>query len=176
MIRSEEKTETGGPQIVEFGPFRVIGMSYKGKNENKEITELWGGPNGFITRVKEVETPETTDFSVGLCRCIPGVTDGSFEYIAGLPAKDDAPIPNGMVEANIAFGTYAVFPVESLDVLGDAWPKAYTWFESHPEWEGYCTPEKCDCENHPSFELYPADFGKDGKLFIYIPIHKKGEE
>ena len=90
------------PKIVEFGPYRVIGMRYAGKNEHGEIPALWHGEGGFVFRFSEIKTLPGADISFGLCRCLPGVTDGSFEYIAALPATSDALIPEGMVEAKSA--------------------------------------------------------------------------
>jgi predicted transcriptional regulator YdeE len=160
------------PQIVEFGPYRVIGVRYAGKNENAEIKALWD--NSFLPRISEIVKPGTGEkIAFGLCRCLPGVTDGSFEYIAAAPASADAPIPDGMVDVQIAACTYVVFPVESLSAIMHAFEQSCSWLESHPEWEAYCSPAGCDCATHPGFELYPESFGVDGKLFVYIPIKKK---
>lgn len=159
------------PQLVEFGPYRVIGTRCVSKNENGEFSAMW--EKDFLPRLREIAALPGADFLVGLCRCLPGVTDGSFEYIAAMPAAADAPIPEGMVEAQIAAATYAVFPVAGLANIMQAWGELGPWLESHPEWEGYCTPAGCDCETHPGFELYPATFSQDGKLFIYLPVRKK---
>lgn len=166
------------PQVVEFGPYRVIGMRYVGKNEQGEIPAMWGGETGFVARMGEIKTPAGCPcISFGLCRCLPGATDGSFEYIAALPATPDAPIPAGMVEARIAGGSYVAFPVASLAELMPAWGQLGAWLAAHPEWQAYCgdpVAKTCDCENHPTFELYPAQFATDGKLFIYMPIRPRG--
>lgn len=170
-------TTATNPEIVQFGPTRVIGLSYIGNNENQEIPRLWDGENGFISRFGEVQSPPDAKWqdtgrhpAFGLMRCVPGATDGTFEYIAAAPATIDAPIPDGMIEATIPAGTYAVFPVSSLAELPQAWPVVYDWQNAHPEWAGYCDSESCDCANHPAFELYPPDFGDHGQLFIYLPV------
>lgn len=172
---------TTTPEIIEFETCRVIGMSYVGKNENKEIPALWDSENGFLRRMGEVVSPPAAKWkgtdrhpAFGICRCFPGATDGSFEYIAAVPATADAPIPEGMVEATIAAGTYAAFPVPSLDALHAAWQAVGEWQKAHPEWVGYCDNEGCDCVNHPAFELYPPDFGDQGQLFIYVPVRAGG--
>lgn len=154
-------------ELVEFGPYRVIGCRCAGKNENGEFSLLWGD---FLQRMPEVVKPEGADFSVGLCRCLPGVSDGSFEYIAAVPATADAPVPAGMVEVQVAAATYVVFPIASLADIMRGWEQVGPWLESHPEWEGYCGPAGCDCATHPSFELYPSTFPQDGKLYIYMPV------
>ncbi|MGE5532587.1 MAG: GyrI-like domain-containing protein, partial [Bacteroidota bacterium] len=169
---------TSEPHIVQYGPSRVIGLFYRGKNENREVPGLWDGENGFLSRMGEVVQPEGAYYldsgrhpAYGLCRCIPGATDGTFEYIAAVPAAADAPIPEGMIEALIPAGTYLVFPVAGLDKLPEVWNASHEWMGAHPEWKSYCTgPEDCDCANHPNFELYPPEFGVDEKLFIYLPV------
>lgn len=164
------------PEIVEFGPYRVIGMRYAGKNEHGEIPALWHGEGGFVFRFSEIKTPPGADMSFGLCRCLPGVTDGSFEYIAALPAACDAPIPDGMVEAKIGKATYAVFTSPTLADIFQAWQDAMKWCEEQSEWQCYCDVADtgiCECAEYPSFELYPADFGETNRLYVYIPIRPK---
>jgi len=168
---TQDSEATQGPRLVEFGPYRVIGARYAGKNEHGEMTALW--ERDFLPRMGEVEMLAGTPCAFGLCRCLPGATDGSFEYIAAVPAPADAPIPAGMVEARIAAATYAVFPVAGLAAVMEAWGAIGPWLEAHPEWEGYCGPDGCDCATHPGFELYPPTFSADGKLFIYVPVRKK---
>jgi predicted transcriptional regulator YdeE len=164
------------PEIVEFGPYRVIGLSCIAKNENGEFAALWGGENGFVSRMSEVKLPEGDRFSVGLCRCVPGVTDGSFEYVAASPATADAPIPDGMIEARISACKHAVFTVNGLAEIMAGWEQVGKWLASQSEWATYCTVAEggeCDCVNHPFFELYPSDFGTRGVLYIYVPIKSK---
>lgn len=172
----EDREKAIEPEIIEFGPYRAIGMSYTGKNEDGEIPELWQGENGFMSRMNEIDALEGQPMAFGICRCLSGATDGSFEYVAAIPAKPDSAIPDGMIEANVAAGTYAVFPVPSLSDLY-IWNVASKWVEAQTEWEGYCNPlgnGNCDCFEHPAFELYPPSFPIDGKLFIYMPIHRIG--
>lgn len=162
------------PVVKEFGPYRAIGMNYKGKNENQEIPSLWSGPDGFISRMKEVKPYNGPFMSFGLCRCIPGATDGSFEYIAAVPAADDAEIPEGMIEVQIPRCSYIVFPVRNLGELSQTWNATQGWFAAQSEWETYCGPTQgCDCANHPFFELYPAEFNGSNEMFLYSPVRKK---
>lgn len=157
------------PRIVEFGPYRTIGISCVGKGA-ADFVAVWDAESGFLARMCEVDAAPGTDFAVGMCRCVPGVADGSFEYIAARPAGPDASVPKGMIEAPIAGGTYAVFPVAGLDDLMRGWNATREWLEAHPEWDSYCNEQSCDCANHPSFELYPPGFTPEGELFIYIPL------
>lgn len=166
----EANTQAGPePQIIEFGPYRAIGMSENGKGD---FAALW---ERFMPRVGEITMPAASAFSFGICRCLPGATDGKFEYVAAIPAAADTQIPEGMIEVPITACTYVVFPVASLAELPGKWEQSFKWFAEHPEWQGYCHPDNCDCANHPSFELYPADFSSNGKLFIYLPIQPVSE-
>lgn len=169
----------GEPQVVEFGPFRAVGLNYKGKNENNEIPGLWGGDKGIIARSSEIKIDTAApDVAFGICRCIPGVTDGSFEYIAGLPAEAGSPVPDGMVEAPLAGGTYVKFTVRNLSEIREAWNATGAWFEAHPEWAMYCGPTaggKCDCATHPCFELYPPGFNDEKEFYLYVPVQRKSD-
>ena len=165
------------PTRVEYGPVRVIGLRCAGKNEHGEFSALWGGATGFIARMGEVISGPEGKYEdsgrhpvFGLCRCLPGVTDGSIEYIAGVIAAPDAPIPPGMVEAYIPRATYVVFPLIGLDQIMPTWQAVPAWMAEHPEWQGYCGPQGCDCAAYPAFEFYPPDFGVDGQMFIYVPV------
>ena len=157
------------PQIVEFGPYRVIGMSLIGKPESMDFSGLW---QKLHPRWGEIASlPEVGFF--GVCRCIPGVTDGSFEYIACLPVADDAAVPEGMVEAQIGKATYAAFEIDGLAQVSAGYEAAGKWIAEHPSWESCCCEGNCDCAHFPWFELYPPDFHPQGKLFIYAPLRPK---
>jgi predicted transcriptional regulator YdeE len=160
-------------KIVEFGPYRAIGMSYRGKNENGEIPDLWAREGGFMQRMHEVDAQPGVGM-FGLCRCIAGVQDGSWEYIAAAPAQSDSPIPEGMIEANVPAATYAVFTVPNLAGIGQAWTATQEWMAAHLEYKSYCEPTEtgCGCIDHPNFELYPPGFNGENQLFIYVPVRK----
>jgi len=169
-----EGKATGTPWMVEFGPYRVIGVGGVSRNDNGECSALW--ERDFLPRLGEIaKLPGDTPF-FGICRCVPGATDGSFEYIAAVPVAADAPIPAGMMEAQIAAAIYLVFPVAGLAEIGQAWGQIGPWMEAHPEWEGYCDPAGCDCATYPGFELYPPTFGSDGRLFIYVPVKRTSKD
>jgi hypothetical protein len=129
-----------------------------------------------MARIGEIPIRDGEVPYFGICRCALGAENGEFEYIAAAPASDDAPVPEGMMEVTIPACTYAEFPVSGLSVIGEAWTKAAAWVEANPQWKGFCdgNPEGCGCIATPSFELYPPNFGEDGKLFVYMPIqHSK---
>ena len=159
------------PVIAAYGPQRIIGMSYVGKNEHGEIPELWG--KTFIPRMQELGCDGDPGIAVGICRCVPGKTDGTFEYIAGCTVSATTVIPTGMIEVTIPQEQYLIIPVPTLSQIGDAWNYTRNWFGEHPEWDAYCGPDGCDCVKHPSFELYPPEFNGEGPLFLYMPLKSK---
>lgn len=158
------------PRVVSFGPYRVVGLRYVGTNAQGEITALWHGPAGLPARLGEIVPAAGEAYCFGVCRCLPGVTDGSFEYLAAAATTRDAPVPPGMVEAWIPAASYLAYPVASLETLQEDWGRAAAWFAAHPEWQAYCGDQGCECATHPSFELYPADFFTTRRLFIYLPV------
>ncbi len=157
-------------EVKQFGPYHIIGMSYVGKNENNEIPRLW--ERQLIPRCKEIETPERAS-AFGICRCVPGMTDGTFEYIGAMEAKAGAAAPDGMVAAEIPRADYVVIPVAGLSEVRQAWGKIPELLAGLTEWTPLCGPEGCECATHPSFEYYPPEFQGEGPLFLYIPVKKK---
>lgn len=157
-------------EIIGFGPFRIIGISYTGKSENREIQELWD--RKFLPRLEEIQKPSAYA-GFGVCRCVPGLTDGTFEYIAAIEAGANSPVPEGMMELEIPRGDYAVFPVPNLSEIKQGWQSAAQAVAAAREWEAYCGPAGCECATHPCFEYYPPDFKGDGPLFVYMPVRKR---
>lgn len=165
-------TVTHEPQIIEFGPKRTIGMRYAGKNENNEIPQMW--EKELMARAREIKPPAGPYGAYGICRCLPGVSDGSFEYFASFEASEDAPVPQGMHEVKLPRSLYAAFKVNSLAEIHSAWQALQNWLGSSQEWQGYCTgPDDCDCAHYPSFEYYPPDWGFDKPFYIYVAVKRK---
>jgi len=121
----------------------------------------------------EIGKPDTFA-SFGVCRCVPGLTDGTFEYIAAVEASADAPIPEGMTAVDIPKCDYAVFDVPHVAEIKQTWTRAADALGLSEEWEPYCGPRGCECATHPCFEYYPPDFEEDDPLFLYIPVRRKG--
>lgn len=159
------------PEIIRFGPCRIIGVRYEGKNEQGEIVKLWD--EQLLPRIDEIGRPAEPGGSFGLCRCLPDATDGSFEYIAAVQASSAAPVPRGMVEAAVPEGEFAVFKVPSVAVVQEAWSDAMEWVLASDRWAAYCVPGNCDCATRASFEYYPPDFGGEGSFYIYVPVRTK---
>lgn len=157
-------------EIAAFGPFHAVGMRYAGKNENKEIMQLWGE---FLPRRTAIAMPEGAS-AFGVCRCLPGVKDGSFEYVAAFEAKADAPAPEGMMPLDIPQGDYFVHRFESVQECKKAWQEAAGTLAADTQWTNYCNgPDDCQCEAHPCFEYYPPEFNGTGPVYLYLPVRRK---
>jgi predicted transcriptional regulator YdeE len=152
------------------GPFRAIGVRYEGKNQNQEVMQLW---TQFLPRCSDISKAENAA-AFGICRCLPGVTDGSFEYIAAFQARPDAPVPEGMMGVDIPRGEYLVHKFDSAQGYQQAWQEAAGAVAADAEWTGYCNgPDDCQCATHPCFEYYPPEFRGSGTVYIYIPVRRK---
>ena len=153
-----------------FGPCRAIGVRYAGKNENGEVMRLWGE---FLPRGEEIATAGSGG-SFGVCRCLPGVKDGSFEYVAGFAATPDSAIPAGMMAVDIPRGEYYIGKYESVTDYKRAWNETMAALGAAPEWTTYCQgPDRCQCAAHPSFEFYPPEFCGNGPVWFCIPVYPK---
>lgn len=84
--------------------FKVMGMKYQGKNENGEISDMWGEFN-----VRCPEIPSISECAFGVCLMTSNLPEGEFEYIAGLKVAADAVAPKGMVVVDVPENKYAVF-------------------------------------------------------------------
>lgn len=153
--------------ISSFGPYRAAGMSLKGKLESSEIMALWGR---FLPRGNELEAAEGGG-SFGFCRCIPGATDGSWEYVAAIAVKDNISVPRDMIAVDVPGAEYAVCDVAAISDIRAGWESLAREVNSS-DWTPYCGPRGCGCAEHPSFEYYPPEFRGQGPLRLYIPIHR----
>lgn len=152
--------------ITSFGPYRAVGMSMSCRFEGREIPSLW---ERFLLRIGELDTAGTGSF--GFCRCIPGATDGSFEYVAAVAVNPGAVVPPGMIAIDVPAGDYAVGDVARIADVRSRWEQLANAVTAS-DWTPYCGPQGCDCAFHPSFEHYPPDFLSDGPFQVYIPVHK----
>lgn len=157
------------PEVRTFGPCRVIGVSYVAGKGNCDFAGVWA--KRLMPRMGEIGKVATPGY-FGICRCIPGATDGTWEYVAAVEAKADAAVPAGMVAIQIPACEYAVFAVKSLTEIGAAWPAATKVAGEMEGFEPCCGAKGCQCATHPAFEYYPPGFQGDGGLYLYIPIRR----
>ncbi|KYK32318.1 MAG: hypothetical protein AYK19_03325 [Theionarchaea archaeon DG-70-1] len=147
------------PEIKSKSVFTVVGMKYRGKNENNEVPQFW---DKFVPRMNEIK------HAVGPAYGVMDNYDeksGEFDYVAGLEVDSTADIPKGMVSMDVPERTYAVFTC-TLPTLFEAFQHAYkTWLPQ----SGYKRAEG------PEFEFYDENFNpedENSKMYIYIPVVK----
>jgi predicted transcriptional regulator YdeE/DNA-binding transcriptional MerR regulator len=159
-----EGKETMEPRIVNRPAFKVTGLSYVGKNEHGEISQMW---DKFNQRANEIKSSNNKE-AFGLCfgTVEGGAQPGEFEYVAGFEVADDKAIPAGMVHRKVPAYKYAVFIHHGkLDKLGETYQYIYnTW---QPQSGIQFHPDKFD------MEVYDEDFklgADDSKFYIYVAI------
>jgi AraC family transcriptional regulator len=148
------------PEIKRNPAFMVVGMKYRGKNENNEIPQLW---NEFGPRMNEIK--HITGPGYGIMDNYDEET-GEFDYVAGFEVDSEADVPEGMVCIHIPEQTYAIFPA-TLPTLRQIFHYIYgKWLpkSSHRRTDG------------PEFELYDKTFNPEdetSEMYIYIPVAEK---
>lgn len=145
-------------KVVSVSSKKVIGMEYRGKNENGEIPKLW---EVFMQKYTQIKTPSPENM-YGLYYDYDET--GTFTSFAGMETSEVTAIPEGMVLREIPEGDYAVFTFKGhISEIGAFWQKIYTQYMA----ENKLTPDY-----GLSFELYDERFGKSGECDIYVPIKK----
>ncbi len=150
------------PKIVKRAAFQVVGMKYRGKNENQEIFQLWGEYGARWKEIKHIVNPDEAY----------GVMDhfdersGEFDYVAAMEVERLEDIPEGMVGWEVPAQTYAIFPC-TLPKIREVYDYAlHQWLPESPyEHTG-------DIE----FELYDENFNPEdanSEFFYYMPIKEK---
>lgn len=139
--------------------FTVVGMKYQGKNQNNEISTLWGQ---FMSRVSEIK--RTNGLSFGMCTNFDE-TDMSFDYLASVEIASDETLPADMEQWAVPENTYAVFTA-TMPTLNQAYTDIYN---QHLPQAGLTRSEG------PDFELYGEDFDPadpNAPIYLYVPVNK----
>lgn len=147
------------PDIVEKSAFSIVGLKYRGKNENDEIAQMW---NELVPRIHDIESPAPTMVSYGVITKFDESTN-EMEYVAGVEVEEVSAVPEDMVSVDIPAQTYAVFPT-TLPALHDTIASIYD------EW---LPDANYDRTAGPEFELYDENFDpndENSKLYLYIPV------
>jgi AraC family transcriptional regulator len=145
------------PQIVQKPAFTAVGMKYRGKNQNREIPQLW---EQFIPHMGEIKHMSTPTNSYGIMDHYDPAT-GDFDYLAafGVDSADD--IPAGMEVWAVPEQTYAVFPC-TLATIQQVMGDAYRMWLPQSAYQG---------AEGPMFEFYDENFtGDNSPLYIYVNI------
>jgi AraC family transcriptional regulator len=150
------------PKIVHREAFTVIGMHYRGKNENNEIPQLW---QALGPRFQALENVANQQVAYGISANMDEKTK-EFDYVAGFEVSDPEDIPEGMVRWEVPAAEYVVFTT-TLPAIGDTFHQAYdNWLPQ----SGY------QPTGGPEFELYDERFDPqdpDSKFDLYIPVERK---
>lgn len=147
------------PDIVEKPAFSVVGLQYRGKNENDEIAQVW---NELVPRIRDIESPTPSMVSYGVITEFDESAN-EMEYVAGVEVDDVSEVPDGMVSVDVPAQTYAVFPT-TLPALHETIRHIYDEWLPDSDYERSAGPE---------FELYDEDFDSDdddSELYLYIPV------
>ena len=147
------------PTIVTKGAFTVIGLKYRGKNENQEIPQLW---RKFLTRFDEIKIMISSHLSYGVMGCMDHES-GEFDYLAGYEYAGSGKLPEEIETWAIPEQQYAVFPA-TLPTLMDVFK------DINEKWlPGSGLKRSGGIE----FELYDETFNPqdtNSVLYLYIPI------
>jgi predicted transcriptional regulator YdeE/DNA-binding transcriptional MerR regulator len=152
------------PKIVNRPAFKAVGLSYVGKNEHHEISEMWGRFNQACGPIKRINHDE----AFGLCfSTVEGPSrPGEFEYVACFEVSDDKDVPAGMVFRQVPAYKYAVFTHHGkLDNLQETYQYIYNTGLAQAGLKLH--PDKYD------MEVYDEDFklgSDDSKFYIYVAI------
>jgi predicted transcriptional regulator YdeE/DNA-binding transcriptional MerR regulator len=163
-LRSNQKGEPMQPQIVNRPAFKAVGLSYVGKNEHGEISQMWGRFNQISHAIKSINDRE----AFGLCfSTVEGPSQpGEFEYVACFEVADDEDVPTSMVYRQVPAYKYAVFTHHGkLDTLGETYHFIYNTGLAQAGLKPH--PDKFD------MEVYDEDFklGSDeSRFYIYVAV------
>ena len=163
-LRSNQKGEPMQPKIVNRPAFKAVGLSYVGKNEHSEISQMWNRFNRVCQAIKSINDKE----AFGLCfSTVEGPSQpGEFEYVACFEVADGQSIPAGMVYRQVPAYKYAVFTHHGkLDKLGETYQFIYSTGLAQAGLKPH--PDKFD------MEVYDEDFklGSDNsKFYIYVAV------
>lgn len=146
-------------KIIERSRFTVVGLRYRGKNEQGEIPQLWRdlGP-----RSGEIQNMVDNTAAYGISANIDKET-GAFDYIAGFEVSSAEAVPEGMVAFDVPDGRYAVVST-TLPQIGEAFDQAHHTLLPQAGHQPSGGPE---------FELYDERFDSEdptSEFDLYIPI------
>jgi len=146
------------PKIVHLPVFTVVGLKYRGKNEQNEIPQLW---SRWVPRIGEIQHRTSDLATYGVMSNYDEAT-GEFDYVASLSVERAADLPAGMVGVEVPAAQYAVLDC-TLPTIGAAYGQLYAWV-AQSKYERAPTPD---------FEYYGSDFNPadpSSVMSLYLPI------
>lgn len=152
------------PRIVSKPGFTVVGVKYRGKNENQEIPELWGEFGSRFSDFKH-RTEEVIAYGV-MDNFDPAL--GDFDYVAGVAVSSSKDQPADLTIWDVPHATYDVF-TSTLPAIRSTFDHIYHEWLPSSDFQRRPGPE---------FELYDERFDTQdpkSELDIYIPVERKEE-
>ena len=148
--------------MIKRDAFNIVGLLYRGKNENQEIPQLWGQ---FGPKWKAIKHTLNHEICYGVMDNYDS-SSGEFDYVAAMEVERLEDIPEGMVGWEIPGQTYAVFPCTLPEVK-----EAYDF--ALQKW----LPESAYVHTGGiEFELYDESFNPEdpsSAFYYYMPIKEK---
>ncbi|HEY2624625.1 MAG TPA: GyrI-like domain-containing protein [Dyella sp.] len=147
-------------RIVTLPSFTVVGVDHLVRGSADGIGQLW---QRFIPREHEIAGRTEQDAAYGICSVLP---DGSVRYVAGLPARDDATVPDGMVKFDVPAQKYVVFTHRgTVEQIGSSFQAIHTRLLAKL---GLCATAGVEFERYDARFIAPDDPASETDL--YIPI------
>jgi AraC family transcriptional regulator len=149
------------PEFVQRPAFTLVGIKYRGKNEQGEIPQLW---NAFMDSMKDIPRIVNPQVCYGAQNNFNEAT-GEFDYLAAYEVPEDSQPPAGMETWPVTAGHYAVFRTTLPDIM-QTYEYIYgTWMPQ----SGYQRASGVE------FELYDDTFNSQdptSTLSLYVPLTK----
>ena len=132
------------PKFEHRASFTLVGLYYRGKNENDEIPQLWPA---LMQRVGEIKNIANRHWCYGVEDDFDEKA-GVFSYLAGFEVSSIEEMPEGMASWQVPEQNYAVFPC-TMPTLRQTYQHIYrTWLPN----------SECSRAKGPEFEFYDENF------------------
>jgi len=157
VLKGKERMQE--PKVVTKSAFTIVGMKYRGKNENNEIPEMW---QVFMPEAEKIEHRVNRFVAYGAMDNYDQAS-GEFDYLAAFEVDSTEDVPEGLVCWQVPASRYAVLTC-TLPTIGQAFEYAYNTWLPQSGYERACGPE---------FEFYDKSFDpadENSKMYLYIPI------
>ena len=149
-------------EIISRSSFWVVGLHYRGANENEELPALW---REFWPRHAEIKERRNQSHAYGVVDNYDPKTR-CMDYWAGIEVEQECRVPKGMAKICLPAQAYAVFQC-TLPTLMKTLSRIYgEWLPASPYTRAA----------GPEFELYDERFDVDlerHEMSQWIPVIRK---
>lgn len=150
------------PMLIERDSFTIVGLEYKGKNNNYEVPKLW---NDFCKYYHKIPNIISHDVFYGYEDYDECAVTGNFRYITGVETSEAENLPEGFAAQRIEKSKYAVFPLTSIvESIPRNISEIYTV---------HIPNSGLNIKGDYDFEYYDHDSRlnhKDSLLHFYVPV------